>query len=546
MVCLMFEFSTWSLNTHQHCTIGTFVTKVFRSADYNNLLWVFNQLFEKVEATKPPSSRNVSAEIFVVCRGFKAPKKIDPKLLDPRFVFKEMEELVEGKSMVINDLFKPDKRTRHREGYAEGDYTLHSSVSATEFVECDDPIKILASCHEIKFGRDDKSIQDLSETTNEIVECCKDLKVLGKGDFKILIKWRLRTRLSLGLDEEKKTPEAKEPEPEEEKEIDIEEELENLTNAEKKKLKKAKKKAAEKHRKEMERIQLKMITPVDIGLEQVQAEPLFSTAKENIAKNIDDEADMDDELEIVSAFDSNSEAGPSEAESSDDDFLDSDEEEIARAARLERAVDAAYDEYRSRIESKDPKARVKKMKKNKLAEEEEFTGCKAQDSSDESEGEQSQADDSESSDSSESSESESESEVEEMDQEEEMEVEEYSESENDVEDMEIEKPSPKQQKQQKLSATAAMFFDQPLFKNALDLLPSQNEITTITSKQAKTAAQTSQKKRKAETNKEKLTKQRKLEKMEEESSSNEIAVVPVENDDSGLPGNHYCHLSFLG
>lgn len=77
---------------------GTFVTKVFRSSDYHAILWVLNKLFRRVDATKPHSSRNVSAEIFVVCRGYIKPDKIDPRLLDPKHVFKMVEEAGDGHS----------------------------------------------------------------------------------------------------------------------------------------------------------------------------------------------------------------------------------------------------------------------------------------------------------------------------------------------------------------------------------------------------------------------------------------------------------------
>jgi len=75
-------------------TGGTFVSKVFRSADYNSLLYVLQKLFKKVTPTKPPASRNTSAEIYIVCTGYLNPNYLDPKLLSAKYIF----ELIENKN----------------------------------------------------------------------------------------------------------------------------------------------------------------------------------------------------------------------------------------------------------------------------------------------------------------------------------------------------------------------------------------------------------------------------------------------------------------
>jgi AdoMet-dependent rRNA methyltransferase SPB1 len=197
---------------------GTFVTKVFRSSDYNSVMFVMNQLFRKVNATKPSASRSESAEIYVLCTGYRAPKSIDPRLLNPKYVFKDMGTLPAEDDDAFEEKAKRDlvlstvlkgmmKRKRHREGYAEGALTMYNRVSALDFMRTARPVALI--CEVSAFSLDPRDVQsdadkaacsvvsEMPETSQEVLNCCEDLKVLARREFKLLLKWRISGRAAL-------------------------------------------------------------------------------------------------------------------------------------------------------------------------------------------------------------------------------------------------------------------------------------------------------------------------------------------------------------
>ncbi|KAJ3045642.1 AdoMet-dependent rRNA methyltransferase spb1 [Rhizophlyctis rosea] len=361
---------------------GTFVTKVFRSKDYNKLIWVFNQLFVKVEATKPPSSRNVSAEIFVVCRGYKAPKNIDPRLLDPKYVFKEVDDeddeemdakkKKEKRGQALKSILHPEKKHRQREGYEDGDYTLHLTRSISDFVREPEYLEILTRANEMKFDMDEfgKSLTYHPLTTSEIRKCCEDLKVLGRKDFKDLLKWRDAIRLDLGLDK-KKEKKAEEEVPEETEE-DVEKQVEEAAVAAAARAKREKRKSREKKAKQLIKLRLGMGTPSDIGLEAAEGgglglhdeEGLFRLDGTGRGKEM---ADKDIVLDLTS--DEEEEDGEEE-EGDDEDLYDSDQEVASKVGRLEADLDGLMSHLREQKMSKNPHAVVEKKKKAAAAFEE--------------------------------------------------------------------------------------------------------------------------------------------------------------------------------
>lgn len=351
---------------------GTFVTKVFRSKDYNSLLWVFNQLFTKVEATKPPSSRNVSAEIFVVCRGFKAPKKIDPRFLDPKSVFAELAAPTPNNEAKV---YNPEVKKRKRDGYEEGDYTQFKELRASEFIQTTDPIAILGSYNKLSFEQPPNgdvalaALDKMPETTGEIRTCCADLKVLGRKEFKMLLRWRLRVRELFGFPTKKTTQEQEQAavaqQAEESAEVEsmdeelrVQEELQALKDKDSTKRKRERRKENEKKQKEIIRMQLNMMAPMDIGMEDAGptgVDAMFALKNIDKASAVNKIAKGRMGVIKEGAANKGHDSGIGSSPETDDE---SDEEED----RLERELDGLYDEFRERKAEVDAKYRAKKAR----------------------------------------------------------------------------------------------------------------------------------------------------------------------------------------
>ncbi|KAF7840966.1 adoMet-dependent rRNA methyltransferase spb1 [Senna tora] len=327
---------------------GIFVTKVFRSQDYSAVLYCLKQLFEKVEVDKPAASRSESAEIYVVGLKYKAPAKIDPRLLDVKHLF---QGSVEPQTKVV-DVLRGTKQKRHRGGYEDGDTTLRKVSSAANFIWSDNPLEILGSVTSITFSDpDDLKIKDHDLTTEEVKALCDDIRVLGKQDFKHLLKWRIHIRKALSQTEKTDAVTTKKVENENKEDDDdkLLNEMEELTHAMDRKKKHEKKRLAKRRAKDKARKATGM--QIDALEDGYIDHELFSLSsikgKKDLAAVDTTEYEGDEDV-----------AGDSDDEEKDDedqehsscDIEDSDEERRRYDEHMEELLDQAYERFVSKKE----------------------------------------------------------------------------------------------------------------------------------------------------------------------------------------------------
>uniref|UniRef100_A0A1D1YF76 Putative rRNA methyltransferase n=1 Tax=Anthurium amnicola TaxID=1678845 RepID=A0A1D1YF76_9ARAE len=331
---------------------GTFVTKVFRSQDYSAVLYCVKQLFEKVEVTKPVASRSASAEIYVVGLRYKAPGKIDPRLLDVKHLFQGA--IVPPK---VVDVLGRSKQKRNREGYEDGNTTLRKVGLASDFIWSETPLVFLGSVNVISFNDPSCiSIKEHELTTEEVRHLCDDLNVLDKHSFKHLLKWRMRLRKALSSSEtgaRKVLDEENEIKGDEDEKVLHE--MEELANALERKKKRAKKLLAKRRAKDKARKATGM--QIDATSESYTDQELFSLSSIKGKKGLVvlDSTEVNDEngdFKDTDDEDTLAEHSPNES--------DSDEDRRRYDEQLEGLLDEAYERYVTRKGGSIKQKRTKK------------------------------------------------------------------------------------------------------------------------------------------------------------------------------------------
>uniref|UniRef100_A0A0E0A2X5 Putative rRNA methyltransferase n=1 Tax=Oryza glumipatula TaxID=40148 RepID=A0A0E0A2X5_9ORYZ len=329
---------------------GAFITKVFRSQDYNAIMYCLKQLFEKVEVTKPTASRSTSAEIYIICLRYKAPAKIQPELLDIKHLFS------------VRDPLKPDRQKRNRDGYEEGNTTLRKVGLASDFIwsEGQTPLEFLGSFNAISF--DDPAslpIKNHELTTDEIKALCEDLYVLDKNSFKHILKWRIRIRKALSSSEVTKKTDDTAVEVNVKDDDQLLQEMEELTSVIDRKKKREKKRQSKRRAKDKARKATGM--QIDATGDNYGDPDLFSISAIKGGK----------ELQAIESAELNVEDAQGDSENEDiqtreysDEEMDSDEEQqrfynftaipkmcnmvifpTRYDAQLEEMLDEAYERY---------------------------------------------------------------------------------------------------------------------------------------------------------------------------------------------------------
>ncbi|XP_010926065.1 uncharacterized protein [Elaeis guineensis] len=325
---------------------GTFVTKVFRSQDYSAIIYCLKKLFEKVEVTKPVASRSTSAEIYVIGSRYKAPAKIDPRLLDVKHLF---QGAIEPPKVV--DVLRGSKQKRNREGYEEGNTTLWKVGLASDFIWSEEPLEFLGSVNALSFDNPAcLSIKDHELTTDEIKSLCEDLYVLDKNSFKHLLKWRLRIRKALSSPE-KVAATARTTDAEDDTKGNEDDrllsEMEELTYALERKKKKEKKRLAKRRAKDKARKAMGM--QIDATEDSYFDQDLFSLSSikgKNELQAIDS-AEPDEGGDDIGDSESEETHAAADHEYSSRE-MDSDEEQRRYDEQLEEMLDEAYERYVSR------------------------------------------------------------------------------------------------------------------------------------------------------------------------------------------------------